>query len=282
MLDPNFSCNAADQTVNEPMDRNTDWDGYSARIASRKQAPEWKVLRDVREQHYDDFFSVRQGETVLDAGCGHGEYTVFALSRGATVSAIDMSERMIAYTKSLCEREDLPLQEISQQSVLDIQYPDDTFDTVYCLSVLECLPDPEAAVRELTRVLKPGGTLYLDVSNAIAVHWRILFIVMQLMNAGPKGNMRYFMPSTLLRMVRDSGCEPVASSGQSFLPPFSGIYTADLRRYTFLPDWLIRPLDRLYLRIERFTNRYAPFKYLCWHYMLKSEKRIAPGGHPDP
>ena len=52
-------------------DIGTDWDDYSATVASRKNSPEWAVLRDAKEQHFDRFFRVEVGERVLDAGCGH-------------------------------------------------------------------------------------------------------------------------------------------------------------------------------------------------------------------
>lgn len=254
-------------------EKGTDWDGYSATIASRKASPEWAVLRNARAQHFDRFFKVSGSERVLDAGCGHGEYTIFALARGARVWAIDASEAMLNYTERACHEAGLECEEASQQSVKAIDYPDGHFDVVYCLSVLECISDPELAMRELVRVLKPGGRLYLDVCNGIAVHWRLLFLVMQLIGAAPKGRMKYFFPRQLRAMVRSVGCDLVASCGQAFSPPYSGLYTADLRRYTIFPGWLIRLLDAAYLSVEKFTNHAWPFRLICWHYFLEARKR---------
>jgi 2-polyprenyl-3-methyl-5-hydroxy-6-metoxy-1,4-benzoquinol methylase len=261
--------------MNDSDTRGTDWDGYSATVASRKQSPEWAVLRTAREQHYDRFFTVSDAETVLDAGCGHGEYTVFALQRGARVWAIDASPAMLKYSEEACRAAGVRAEGFSHQSVMEIRYPDEHFDVVYCLSVLECISDPELALRELTRVLKPGGRLYLDVCNSRAVHWHFLFRCLQLVGAAPKGDMRYFAPSELRSMVVATGCELVADCGQAFSPPFSGIYTADLRRYTIFPEWLIRPLDKAYLWLEKVTNHRWPFNKICWHYFLEARKPIA-------
>jgi hypothetical protein len=96
-----------------------------------------------------------------------------------------------------------------------------------------------------------------------------LFLIMQILGAAPKGDMRYFRPRQLRRMTEAAGCSRVGDCGQAFLPPFSGIYTADLRRYTVLPEWLIRPLDRLYLALERSACHIWPLKYVCWHYFLE-------------
>lgn len=253
--------------------RTTDWDAYSASVAARKESPEWAVLRRARSEHYARFFSIQPEDKVLDAGCGHGEYTIFALRDGAKVWAFDTSEAMVAYTSRAVGREKLQAEEITLQSAMDIRYPDNHFDVVFNCSVLECLADPEGALHELVRVLRPGGQLYLDVCNASAIHWYALFRMMQFLNAGPSGKMRYFFPWVLKAMVRDAGCEPLNSSGQAFFPPFSGIYTADLRRFTILPDFLIRPLDRLYLTVERFANHHWPLRLFCWHYFLRSSKR---------
>jgi SAM-dependent methyltransferase len=258
--------------------RGTDWDEYSATIARRKNSDEWAVLRTAREQHYDRFFSVNPGERVLDAGCGHGEYTMFALERGARVWAIDFSPAMLSYTEQACGAAGLQAESFTRQSVMDIQYPDDHFDVVYCLSVLECIEDPDLALRELLRVLKPGGRLYLDVCNALAVHWRFLFLCLQKLGAAPKGEMRYFRPGELKTMVRNAGGMPTRDCGQAFSPPFSGLYTADLRRYTIFPDWLIRPLDAAYLWLEKVTNHLWPFRTICWHYFLEVRKPDGKGG----
>lgn len=253
-------------------ERGTDWDEYSNAIAQRKNSPEWAVLRNAREQHYDQFFSVTANEMVLDAGCGHGEYTLFALKRGARVWSIDTSEAMLSFVRSTCQHERVSAEGYSLQSVTEIGFPDEHFDTVYCLSVLECLSDPEQAIAELVRVLKPGGRLYLDVCNAYAVHWRLLFLLMQLFGAAPRGHMRYFRPGEIRAMTAAHGCHTVADSGQAFSPPWSGIYTADLRRYTILPSWIIKPLDRLYLAVERLASRTWPIRYLCWHYFIEARK----------
>lgn len=50
-----------------------------------------------------------------------------------------------------------PTHAMVQMDLTDIQYPDNTFDAIYCSHVLEHIPDDRRAMRELYRVLKPGG-----------------------------------------------------------------------------------------------------------------------------
>jgi len=258
--------------------QTADWDAYSSDVSARKDSSDWEVLRRARSEHYARFFSVKPNARVLDAGCGHGEYTTFALCDGARVWAIDPSEKMLSSTRRAVEQQGLQAEEISCQSIMDLHYPSNYFDIVFNLSVLECVEDPEQALSELVRVLRPGGQLYLDVCNAAAFHWHALFRMMQFLGFGPKGRMRYFFPRELTAMVRRAGCEPVDSSGQALCPPFSGVYTLDLRRYTVLPACLIRPLDKLYLAVEQFANHRWPFRLFCWHYFLLSVKRSGPSG----
>ena len=249
-----------------------DWDGYASTIVARKQAPEWAVLREARLSHYREFFRVGPDDRVLDAGCGHGEYSVFALKDGARVWAFDYSQKMVEQTRQAIRDDDLHVEEVTRASVTEIPYPDDHFDVVFCLAVLDHLADRDGALRELVRVLRPGGRLYLDVPNAFAVHWRACFGVMRLLGMYPSGKIHFFTPRELTNMVRRCGCKPLERLGLTFCPPLSGIYTTDLRRLTVLPEFLIRPLDRLYLTVERFARRHIPFRWLCWHQFIRAVK----------
>ncbi|MHC5111192.1 MAG: class I SAM-dependent methyltransferase [Planctomycetota bacterium] len=250
-----------------------DWDGYSLEIAKRKESDEWAVLREARESHYEELFTIKPGDKVLDAGCGHGEYCVYGLEHGARVWAFDYSEEMVQYTRQILAMTDLEAETVEEGSVLEIPYADNTFDAVICLSVLDHIADREKGFRELARVLKPGGHMYIDVPNKYAYHWRACFGVMRMLGMYPAGKIHFFKPRELERMVRDAGCHVEARLGLTFSPPFSGLYTTDLRRRTFLPDWLIGPLDRMYLATEKLARRHAPLRHLCWHNFVRAVKR---------
>ena len=250
------------------------WDAYGKSIAEKKDAPEWGILRLARETHWREFFTDIAGKKILDAGCGHGEYVAFALADKASVWAFDYSEEMVTATRERLERQGLQAEELYRGSVTSIPHEDASFDVVFCLAVLDHLPEADRvqAMREFYRVLKPGGTLYLDVPNRLALHWRLAFLVMRLLGMYPGGKIHFVLPWEIRSLARRHGFQPKASLGLTFCPPLSGIYTTDIRRITFLPEALIRPLDRLYLKLEQTMRCLGPFKALCWHYFLKCRK----------
>lgn len=252
-----------------------DWDSYAQLINDKKESPEWAVLRKARESHWREFFSVNKNDKILDAGCGHGEYTVFALKENAKVWAFDYSKEMVNCTIDLVKKNSLIAERISIDSVVNIPYENEFFDQVFCLAVLDHLnPDQrKKAMSELCRVLKKNsGRLIIDVPNRFAFHWRFVFSVMRLFKLYPKGEIHFFTPFEVERLLEQNGFKQVKSLGLTILPPFSGIYTTDLRRITFLPEFLIKYLDKLYLIIEINLRRLSFLKPVCWHYFVEAVK----------
>lgn len=251
-----------------------DWDTYAKLIDERKDSLEWLVLRKARESHWNELFDIQPGDKLLDAGCGLGDYTVFALKAKAKVWAFDYSDGMTRCTIARVKRLGLRTEAITQDSVLSIPYSDEIFDKVFCLSVLDHLSDKDRkmALRELTRVLKTGGKMYLSVPNRLAYHWRLAFEIMRLLRLYPSGKIHFHTPWELKEMVKSVGLLPGKSIGLTICPPFSGIYTTDIQRVTFLPEPIIKILDRLYLAIEMNLRRISAFKPFCWHYFLETVK----------
>ena len=97
------------------------------------------------------------GEDVLEVGCGSGYYTRALVGLSARVTATDLSP---AYVKQA--RRIAPEANFRVEDVQHLSFPDAGFDRVLVTEVIEHVPDPAAAVREVHRVLRPGGTLALS------------------------------------------------------------------------------------------------------------------------
>jgi ubiquinone/menaquinone biosynthesis C-methylase UbiE len=107
------------------------------------------------------------GERILDVGAGKGSvaHRVFEESSGADVYAVDPNEKRV---KSM--RSHYPELKSSVAGAESLPFPDSFFDKVYCTMALHHFSDLERALKELKRVLKPGGSFVIvevDPSSAM-------------------------------------------------------------------------------------------------------------------
>ncbi len=112
-----------------------------------------------------EYLDIKDGETILDAGAGEGFYSLIfsELYPNSTIEAFDYDPELVSMAKSwLKER---PKVMIRLADIVRLPYLDQTFDKIVCTEVLEHLPDDRMAMKELWRVLKPGGTLAITVPN---------------------------------------------------------------------------------------------------------------------
>lgn len=105
-----------------------------------------------------EFAGLADGERVLDVGCGTGNLT-FALLQAADlreVAAIDLSPAFVTEAR---QRDTDPRISIAQGDACALPFPDGWFDRALALLVLHVVPDPDLAVREMRRVVRPGGVV---------------------------------------------------------------------------------------------------------------------------
>src|SRR5205823_7965186 len=106
------------------------------------------------------------GATVLEIGCGAGFLTVELARRGYQVDAIDSSEAMVASTRGRIA--DARLGDAATARVEDVHAlsaRDASYAAVIALGVVPWLHSAEKALREVARVLRPGGTAVVTAAN---------------------------------------------------------------------------------------------------------------------
>lgn len=111
----------------------------------------------------------RAGETVLEIGPGTGYYTLEVAQQllpGGTLHVYDLQQEMLDHTMRRAGAAGVNNLEPRQGDAQKLPYADSTFDGVYMVAVLGEIPDPDAALREVARVLKPGARLIVGRSSA--------------------------------------------------------------------------------------------------------------------
>src|SRR6202158_4494491 len=103
------------------------------------------------------------GMSVLELGCGTGYFTRELARSGADIVAIDVSPELLEIAKANCST---PNVRYDVHNAYELSYPDRVFNSVVGSSVLHHL-EIEEALREIYRVLKPGGTIYFTEPNML-------------------------------------------------------------------------------------------------------------------
>ena len=182
----------------------------------------------------------------LDVGCGQGAYVGEMRRLGFDVTGIDESAGQIAIAACRLGRSDL----VSNGSALHIPADDGAYDFVYTINVLHHLPsieDQRRAVAEIFRVLRPGGVLFVHEINTRNVLFRFY--------------MGYVFPS--LNCI-DEGVERWLRPDRLSL--YTDVPVAEIRYFTFLPEFLPAPLVRLLAPLERLLEG-SPLRPFSAHYM---------------
>jgi protein-L-isoaspartate O-methyltransferase len=102
------------------------------------------------------------GERILEVGPGTGYYTLEMaewVKPDGQVDILDLQQEMLDHTMRSAGERGLANVTPTQSDATAMPYEDGTYDAAYLVAVLGEIPDQEAALRELSRVLKPGGRL---------------------------------------------------------------------------------------------------------------------------
>lgn len=160
----------------------------------------------------------RAGQTLLDVGCGNGDFLLDARDAGWIVRGIDPDPRAVQTARS----RGLDVHETSVHALADIP---DRFDVVTLSHVLEHVHDPVQTLTDVHRLLRPGGWLYIDTPNIDSrgaarwgVHWRGL--------EAPR-HLVLFSPDGLLGLLDRTGFDRVQTMRRSVVRKF--MYLSSLR-----------------------------------------------------
>jgi len=162
-----------------------------------------------------DRLGLRAGDRLLDLGCGFGRHAFEALRRGGRVVACDMAlpelEDVRLTATAMRERGQVPpglVCSAVQGDATRLPFADEAFDRVIASEVMEHVPDDLAALDELTRVLRPGGSIAVTVPAWLPekVCWALSDEYHAPLTEG--GHVRIYTEGELRRKMLGAGLEP--------------------------------------------------------------------------
>jgi ubiquinone/menaquinone biosynthesis C-methylase UbiE len=203
-------------------------------------------------------------------GCGTGRFSTLLSSLGVRLTLVDISLAMLHITKSELSR--LNTQNVGghiNASIYDLPFDDGSFQAVLSINVFSHLSYPLEALKELARVLAPGGLYLFNFPNLYSYFFLPAMVVnSRRKSLGKDVFSAWYKPGAVLNMLYKTGYEVLSIKG-----------------HVHIPRWLDMPLARSVLRFldhrsrASWLSRYAPIWFLeC----RKPQRLIRAGTLPIP
>ena len=173
-----------------------------------------------------DFIEERssvEGKKVLDVGCGGGILAEALSELGANVTGIDASENTIGVAKSHSRSVGSDVVYI-QNTIEEFisSHPNEKFDVITCLEMLEHVPSPNEIIKSCSNLLKDDGNIFFSTINRNPRSYLFAVIGAEyILNLLPKGTHDYekfIKPSELAKWIREAGLNSKETIGLSYNP----------------------------------------------------------------
>ena len=173
-----------------------------------------------------DFIEERSSmkdKKVLDVGCGGGILAEALSELGANVTGIDASENTIGVAKS--HSKSIGSDVIYIQNTIEefiSSHPNEKFDVITCLEMLEHVPSPNEIIKSCSNLLKDDGNIFFSTINRNPRSYLFAVIGAEyILNLLPKGTHDYekfIKPSELAKWIREAGLNSKETIGLSYNP----------------------------------------------------------------
>lgn len=193
-----------------------------------QHAEEWwavdgalRTLHDVNPVRLDyiERYTPLKGQSVLDIGCGGGILSEGMARRGAKVTGLDVEPKAIVVAEQHALDNHLDISYVCQPLENFYTTP---FPVITCLEMLEHVAAPHLVLEHASRLLAPGGYLFLSTINRTAKAYASVVIAAEyLLNLIPRQThdyQRFIKPSELAAMARAAHLDVIGLSGLAYHP----------------------------------------------------------------
>jgi 2-polyprenyl-6-hydroxyphenyl methylase/3-demethylubiquinone-9 3-methyltransferase len=164
-----------------------------------------------------------QGMKVLDVGCGGGILAEALSKLGAQVTGIDASEQTIgvAQNHSNAVGSDVSYYQTTIEEFI-ANKPEEKFDVITCLEMLEHVPSPGEIIKTCSTILKDDGDIFFSTINRNPRSYLFAIVGAEyILNLLPKGThdyQKFIKPSELAKWIRDARLSQIETIGLSYNP----------------------------------------------------------------
>jgi ubiquinone/menaquinone biosynthesis C-methylase UbiE len=158
------------------------------------------------------------GRRVLDVGCGDGAQSVVACQRGARVTGVDTSPAMLEAARRRAEIDCPGTIGWCQASAERLPFESKVFDAVITVTALCFVKDPQRAVLEAARVLRPGGRLIIGELGMYSL-WALSRRLRGWLGSATWRKARFWTMGSLRRLIEQAGLRFHSRRGCVYYPP---------------------------------------------------------------
>ncbi|MDM8542143.1 class I SAM-dependent methyltransferase [Desulfococcaceae bacterium HSG9] len=166
---------------------------YYATRKDKEKSDLYNPINEIRcKQLLSSFSKFAPGKTMLDIGCGQGQFVDIALNLGWDISGIDLSESAV----DLCQKFGLP---VSKLDIFSSTLKPSSFDMCIISEVIEHVSNPVKFINRVEELLKPRGGVYFTTPNfssldrkMLGSHWRAI----------NREHLIYFTPQSIRHLIQ--------------------------------------------------------------------------------
>jgi ubiquinone/menaquinone biosynthesis C-methylase UbiE len=198
-----------------------------------------------------------QYQRVLDIGCGDGSISIPLLGPEKSFTLLDLSQNMLSAVRSNVPPEFASNVEVRNEDFMAASLGRESFDLIICLGVMAHVESPEDLVAKIVTLIKPGGSLILEFTDAFNVAGRISRIFRGITEfiAPPRYAVNLLSRDKVYRLVNGHGLQLI-SQFRYGLPPLPGMqFLSHNTRY--------KMVGRINGTCENSRNTWSADEYIC-------------------